>query len=96
MAFDILDRKYFPEIVVALKAGPLSFNDLQRKLRISPNTIGRRVKELKKFGLIEPTLDQTGARTKVKYRLTQKGKEAAQSIEQFLALGEEAERKIKS
>jgi len=68
------DQKYFLETLLAFKGGEKSFNDLLRELKISPGTLSRRLKDLRKRGLIEPIVVEDEM-MKAKYQLTKKGTE---------------------
>jgi len=68
----IIEQRYFLETLLAFEDGGKSFNELLRELKISPGTLSRRIKDLKKLGLVEPFLAEEEI-TKAKYRLTPKG-----------------------
>jgi DNA-binding HxlR family transcriptional regulator len=56
--FDLLGRTWAMGVVWQLQNGPYTFRELQEKCEsISPTILNGRIKELKKTGIIERTLD---------------------------------------
>ena len=93
---EIIDRKYLADVILALKQKPKSFNELLKELKTSPDTIGRRIKDLAKYGVIEPTIITVKERSRIKYQLTKKGREILPKVEEFLLLSEKIEDRIRS
>ena len=74
---EFLRRKGSIEVLCELEEGGKSFNEF--RLDISPNTLSSRLKEALDLGLIEQRICRE-ERTKVKYYLTDKGKELLKAI----------------
>jgi len=74
---EFMRKKGSIEILCELEDGGKSFNEF--KLDISPNTLSSRLKEALDLGLIEQRICREG-RTKVKYYLTDRGKELLKAI----------------
>jgi DNA-binding HxlR family transcriptional regulator len=62
-------KKYFVEILLLLEKSPMSFNELLKTLNAYPDTLNRRLKELRSLNLIVQ-FEENG---KIKYKLTDKG-----------------------
>ena len=62
-------KKYFVEILLLLEQSPMSFNELPKTLNAYPDTLNRRLKELRSLNLIVQ-FEENG---KIKYKLTDKG-----------------------
>jgi DNA-binding HxlR family transcriptional regulator len=92
----ILNRKYFPEILLAFKDGPKSFNDLQRAFEVNPSTLSRRINDLKQLNLIEPIVIKRQNRSIIQYQLTNKGKRILANVLQLLELAKEIEKYLTS
>jgi len=86
MPMKIVNRSYFCEIVLALKNKPKSFNDILYEVKTSPSSLNRRIKELAKFGLIEPILERINDENRIKYRLTKRGEALIGDIAEFVRL----------
>jgi DNA-binding HxlR family transcriptional regulator len=82
----IVNKTYFCEIVLALRNKPKSFNDILKEAKTSPSSLNRRIKELTKFGLIEPILERIDDENRIKYRLTKKGDTLIGDIAEFIRL----------
>ncbi len=74
---EFLRRKGSIEILCELEEGGKSFNEFE--LDISPNTLSSRLKEALDLGLIEQRICRED-RTRVKYYLTDMGKELLKAI----------------
>lgn len=72
----IICRKYFMEILLLLDESPMSFNELARVLKAYPDTLTRRLKEMKNAGLITDSRREE----KLRYELTEKGRKAAKLV----------------
>ncbi|RUM33649.1 MAG: hypothetical protein DSY33_04015 [Archaeoglobus sp.] len=72
----IICRKYFMEILLLLDESPMSFNELARVLKAYPDTLTRRLKEMKNAGLITDSRREG----KLRYELTEKGRKAAKLV----------------
>ena len=74
---DFLRRKGSIEILCELEKNGKSFNEFN--LDISPNTLSSRLKEALELGLVEQRVCRE-ERSKIKYYLTDKGKELLKTI----------------
>ncbi|MDI6859687.1 MAG: winged helix-turn-helix transcriptional regulator [Methanocellales archaeon] len=88
MPTDVLCSKYFCDILITLKQGPKSYNEIKSKLKISPHTLNRRIKELTDYELIKPILVRVEGENRIKYEITDRGKEALPLIEEFIDLSD--------
>jgi len=92
---EFLKRKGSIEVLCELEENGKSFNEL-RDLGISPNTLSSRLKEALDLELIEQRVCREGERSKIKYHLTEKGKEVVKTIESikedYFRLKEEVKR----
>jgi DNA-binding HxlR family transcriptional regulator len=64
------------EILLLLDESPMSFNELARVLKAYPDTLTRRLKEMKNAGLITDSRREE----KLRYELTEKGRKAAKLV----------------
>ncbi|MDI6640556.1 MAG: winged helix-turn-helix domain-containing protein [Methanocellales archaeon] len=96
MPLEILNRKYLPDILLAIKHDTKSFNGIMKELRMSPDTLSNRIKDLTKYNLIEAVLVQVNGKNRIKYQLTKKGKDMLPEIEEFVRLSKKIENRIKS
>jgi DNA-binding HxlR family transcriptional regulator len=88
-AADILGRRWTPQIVRVLLAGPARYRDLKAGVAsISDHLLSRRLRELEAAGIVTRTVD-AGAPVRVVYGLTEAGRALGDVIG---ALGEWAER----
>src|SRR5659263_527255 len=94
MPMKIVNKTYFCEIVLAFRNKPKSFNDILRDIKISPSSLNRRIKELAKYGLIEPILEIIEDEKRIKYRLTKKGDALIGDIAEFVRLYEKLDQSI--
>jgi len=78
-------RKYFMEILLLLDESPMSFNELARVLKAYPDTLTRRLKEMKNAGLITDSKSEG----KLRYELTDKGRKAAKLVKDLQIILEE-------
>ncbi len=83
---DLLYKKYFIEIIIALKDKPLAFNEIQDRLKIYSDTLSRRLKELEKLGIIEAIITDEDKSKRVRYRLTAKGNKIAPMLIQAMKI----------
>ena len=90
----VVNKSYFCEIVLALKNQPKSFNDILSDVKISPSTLNRRIKELTKFGLIEPIIVRVNDENRIKYKMTKKGEALIGDITYFVRLYEKLDEAI--
>jgi len=67
------DRAKFAEILLVLSDESLTFNELRKKLDVSPSTLSRRISEMEEYGLIMAGISEEKPK-RVKYGLTDKGK----------------------
>jgi DNA-binding HxlR family transcriptional regulator len=79
-----LCKQHFIEIILLLRESPRSFNELLKLLNAYPDTLNRRLKELSKMGVIV----QTQENKKIKYKLTEKGSQIAELLEELLEIME--------
>jgi DNA-binding HxlR family transcriptional regulator len=94
MPMRIVNKSYFCEIILGLKNQPKSFNDIIYDVKISPSTLNRRIKELTKFGLIEPIIERVNDENRIKYRLTRKGNALIGDISEYVKLYEKLDELI--
>ncbi|MFZ3166699.1 MAG: winged helix-turn-helix transcriptional regulator [Candidatus Methanoperedens sp.] len=90
----IVNKSYFCEIILALKNKPKYFNDILRDVKTSPSSLNRRIKELAKYGLIEPIIERINDENRIKYRLTKKGDVLIGDIDEFVRLYEKLDESI--
>jgi len=96
MLLDILKRKHFCDVFLLIKDESKSFNEIQKKLNMYPDTLNRRIKELIGYDLIESVVIHVEGRDRIKYQLTKKGKDMLPEIEEFVRLSKKIEDEIKS
>jgi len=89
---ELLHKKFFIDIIIALKDEPLAFNEIQSQLKIYSDTLSRRLKELEEVGVIEASITQDENGKRVRYRLTGKGKKIAPLLIEALKILETAEK----
>lgn len=89
---DLLYKKFFIEIIVALKNEPLAFNEIQSRIKIYSDTLSRRLKELEKLGVIEAIITKEDKGKRVRYRLTAKGNKIAPLLIEATKILETAEK----
>ncbi len=90
----VVNKSYFCEIILALKNHPRSFNDILYDIKINPSTLNRRIKELTKFGLIEPIIVRVNEENRIKYKLTKKGEALIGDFAEFVRLYEKLDESI--
>lgn len=74
--FDLLGRSWAMGVIWQLQNGPFTFRDLQEKCEsISPSILNSRIKDLKKAGIVERTLDG--------YQLTKRGNKLIKILRPF-------------
>ena len=78
-----LCKQHFIEIILLLRESPKSFNELLKLLNAYPDTLNRRMKELSEMGLISQIQEN-----KIKYKLTEKGLQVAELLEDLLKITE--------
>jgi len=72
----------------------MSFNELEKTLGAYPDTLNKRLKEMLKYGLIEPTVDVVDGKNRLKHRLTAKGQKLMPQVKEFARCAEELEATI--
>lgn len=72
---DFLGLKGAFDILFKLGEKERSFNELEKILNLSPNTVLARIREARNLGLVEEKLFGGNGRSKIKYVLTKKGKD---------------------
>jgi DNA-binding HxlR family transcriptional regulator len=88
-AAEIVGRRWTPQIVRVLLAGPARYRDLRAAIpAISDHLLSARLKELEEAGLLTRSVDADGP-VRVEYALTEAGEALVDVIE---ALGDWAER----
>ncbi|RLI77961.1 hypothetical protein DRP04_10645 [Archaeoglobales archaeon] len=91
---EFLKRKGSIEILCELESGEKGFTEL-KNLDISPSTLSARLKEAMDLGLVDQKLCRE-ERAKIKYYLTEKGREVMKMVESikkdYFRLKEEAKR----
>jgi len=88
-AAEIIGRRWNPQLVRVLLAGPARYRDLKAAVpAISDHLLSRRLKELEEAGIVSRTVD-SGSPVRVEYALTRAGEGLVDVIG---ALGEWAER----
>ena len=90
----LINKSYFCEIILVLKNKPKSFNDILKVVKASPSSLNRRIKELRKFGMIEPILETIDDENRIKYRLTKKGDALIGDIAEFVRLYQKLDESI--
>jgi DNA-binding HxlR family transcriptional regulator len=88
---ELLHKKFFFDIIIALKNQPLAFNELQNQLKIYSDTLSRRLKELEENGVIEASVIQDENGKRVRYRRTGKGEKIAPLLIEAIKILEKAE-----
>jgi DNA-binding HxlR family transcriptional regulator len=86
MPMKIVNKSYFCEIILVLRNKAKSFNDILKEVKTNPSSLNRRIKELAKYGLIEPTVERINDENRIKYRLTKKGDALIGDIAEFVRL----------
>lgn len=94
MRMKLLYKKFFCDILILLERAPMSFNELEKTMGAYPDTLNKRLKEMLKYNLIEPTLDIVGGKNRIKHRLTPKGQQLMPKVKDFIKLAEELEIEI--
>lgn len=90
----IVNRAKFIDIMVSLAQGPMTFNELRRKLKISPSTLSRRISEMEKYKLVSIIISKDDKK-RIKYTLTEKGEETIPLIKKWVLLSNEIDTKIR-
>ena len=85
-----LCKQHFIEIILLLRESPKSFNELLKLLNAYPDTLNRRLKELSEMNIIL----QVQESEKLKYKLTQKGFQVAEVLEDLLEIIEKLKKII--
>ncbi len=88
---ELLHKKFFIDIIIALKNEPLAFNELQNQLKMYSDTLSRRLKELEENRVIEASVIQDENGKRVRYRLTGKGNKIAPMLIQAINILKTAE-----
>jgi len=79
-----LQRKGSIDLLFELENMPKSFNELEETLRFSPNTILSRLREAQRLGLIKEELfREKSGRARIKYKLTDKGKNLLKELKKI-------------
>lgn len=94
MRMKLLYKKFFCDILILLERAPMSFNELEKTVDAYPDTLNKRLKEMLKYDLIEPTVDVVDGKNRIKHRLTPKGKQLMTKLKDFIKLAEELESEI--
>lgn len=94
MRLKLLYKKHFCDILILLERAPMSFNGLEKTVGVYPDTLNKRLKEMLKYGLIEPIVDVVDGKNRVKHRLTAKGQQLIPTLKEFIKLAEELESAI--
>ena len=81
----LISKKGTIDILIELKDGQKTFTNL-KELKLSPNTIVKRLREMQKAGLVEPVLTSSGKtrRMRIEYKLTKEGERAIKNMEKVL------------
>jgi len=79
-----IQRKGSIDLLFELENMPKSFNELEETLRFSPNTILSRLREAQRLGLIKEELfREKSGRARIKYKLTDKGKNLLKELKKI-------------
>lgn len=91
---NVLQKKYFCEIIALLESEPLSFSEIMRKLNIYSDTLSRRLKELEEYDMIETIVTQEKDGKRVRYTLTAKGENIIPEVKQLMVLSDRVSEEI--
>jgi len=86
----LLQQKHIIPMLIILGEKDHSFNELQRDLSMSPSTLSRRLKDLRKRGVLESVVVDEG-RISSKYKLTDKGKLVLEKAKEINSIYEQAD-----
>lgn len=86
----LLQQKHIIPMLIILGEKDHSFNELQRDLSMSPSTLSRRLKDLRKRGVLESVVVDEG-RISSKYKLTEKGKLVLEKAKEINSIYEQAD-----
>ena len=86
----MLQQKHIIPMLIILGEKDHSFNELQRDLSMSPSTLSRRLKDLRKRGVLESVIVDEG-RISSKYKLTEKGKRVLEKAKEINSIYEQAD-----
>ena len=75
---------------------PMLFNELEKTVGAYPDTLNKRLKEMLKYDLVEPTVEIVEEKNKIKHRLTAKGRKLMPQVKEFARCSEELESGILS
>ena len=81
------------EIMLLLNEGPMTFNEMKKKLKVSPTTLSRRITEIEKYNLITSSIVEKG-RKKINYLLTDKGRKIIPFIKKIMTLSQNIENEV--
>jgi DNA-binding HxlR family transcriptional regulator len=86
-AAEIIGRRWNPQLVRVLLAGPARYRDLKSAVpAISDHLLSQRLKELEAAGIVTRTVD--GAPVRVEYRLTEAGEGLSAAIDALASWAE--------
>ena len=85
-----MQQKHIIPMLIILGEKDHSFNELQRDLSMSPSTLSRRLKDLRKRGVLESVIVDEG-RISSKYKLTEKGKQVLEKAKEINSIYEQAD-----
>ena len=95
-AAEIIGRRWNPQLVRVLLAGPARYRDLKAAIpAISDHLLSRRLKELEAAGIVSRTVDGEGP-VRVEYALTDAGEGLAGAIAALAAWAERFARRVPS
>ena len=80
---DFLGSKGAFDILFELGKKERSFNELEKMLNLSPNTVLARIREAQDLGLVEEKLFGGNGRSKIKYVLTKRGRDVLEAANSF-------------
>lgn len=86
----LLQQKHIIPMLIILGERDRSFNELQRDLSMSPSTLSRRLKDLRKRGVLESVIVEEG-RISSKYKLTGKGKLVLEKAKEINSIYEQTD-----
>jgi DNA-binding HxlR family transcriptional regulator len=86
----LLQQKHIIPLLMILGDRNHSFNELQRELSMSPSTLSRRLKDLRKRGVLESVVVDEG-RISSKYKLTEKGKRVLEKAKEINSIHDQVD-----
>lgn len=96
MPLKIVQYKFFCEVLLSLRKEPKSFREILKEVKTNSDTLSRRLKEMKSYNLIEQVIVETEkGQSRIKYKLSDKGRALITKIEEFIRLASEIEKQIK-